>query len=103
MNTATIINKQQEIINAQKSIIDKSKEIIKITEEELTHYKDNCKQLLDDFNNLPTCEDLYQHDVKEKINNNKKRYDNYLTYINREGTQNFVDLFISAHKETDYV
>ena len=93
---------KQKIIEPQQRLIEKQQQLIQAHEERENERRERIKKVLDDFNNQPHGEALYQKDLKEKVDIHKYRVKAYNQFIFKNGMQEFTNLLIKAN-QSDYL
>lgn len=91
-----IVVKQQEIIKLQNEMLEEQEQKVK----EFTDLK---QSLIDEFNNLPSGDELYEKDLKEKMIKHQDRLEKYMSYINTHGMKSFTEMLVKAHDGQDYL
>ncbi len=90
-----------EIINIQQEIIKQQEEIIQLQENETKAQCEKINQAIEDFNNLPNGEVLYNQQLNEKIDQHKYRVKKYNQFIFKHGMIPFTKLLIDAHQSVE--
>ncbi len=83
----------------QNKIITLQEKIINLQEEEINNYNQRIKEAIDDFNNIPSCEELYQKNLNEKVDIHKYRVKKYNQFIFKHGMQEFTNVLLKAHED----
>jgi len=92
-----------EQLNLAKKIIEKQQELIILQVEERKNRIEKQKEIIENFNNLPSGGELYQTTLKEKVDIHKYRVKLYNQFIFKHGMEAFTNLLIKAHDKTDYL
>lgn len=91
-----IILKQQEIIKLQNEMIEEQ-------EQKQKAFVDLKNQIIEEFNNLPTGDELYEKDLNEKVIKHQDRIQKYINYIQAHGMKSFTELLVKSHDGHPYL
>lgn len=90
-------------LEIKNRIIDLQQEIITQQNDTLNNFKFKQAKILEDFNNRPTGQQLYEQNLNEKVDLHKYRVKQYNQFIYKHGMKTFTDVFIKSHHNSTYL
>jgi hypothetical protein len=100
MDSKNKMNTNMDIMKKMKRVIDLQKEIIVTQEDEITQYNETKQKIIDSFN---SHENLYEKNLNEKVEKYKYRVKAYNQFIFKHGMQEFTNLLVKAHDNSEYL
>ena len=96
-------NTSMDIMKKMKRVVDLQKEVIDLQEEEINDFNEKKRKIIESFNNLDSLENLYEKDLNEKVEKHKYRVKAYNQFIFKHGMQEFTNMLIKAHDNSEYL
>src|SRR5688572_33495098 len=89
----------EKVITLQNQVIELQDEIIEKQKNNQLEVKRKLQTSLDEFNNIPSMEELYQQQMTKKVKDQKERVEKYKNYITNHGMVDFTIKLVNASSD----